>query len=104
MGNLPAPPYQFDVADYKCCDEAGWRWARLGEVRANLDKVKETLRDKEWHICCLLEGWSISGPGYDFKYSMECKEPKHKLIVKGGPELPPVEFRIEEYDEETEGH
>lgn len=101
--NRPAPPVEFDVAEYNCCGEGGWRMARIGEVRADMDKVKDVLCDKEWHICALVDG-SVSGPGYSHEICEECKEMGHKLMIKGGVEPPPAEFQVVEYHDATEGH
>ena len=80
LGGLQPPPVVFRIAEYAEETQGHWRMARIGDVKANEEKVHEVLADREWHICALVDG-SVSGPGYGYEIGEEVKELGHKLLV-----------------------
>lgn len=83
MVRIAAQNLTFSVEDYNVKRDESWRLATVDDVLDCFDGVKEILKDNEWYLCSLADGY-IGGAGFNYEISGDLKKHEHKLLVLVG--------------------
>tara|TARA_B110000285_G_C14822491_1_gene467177 strand:+ start:402 stop:614 length:213 start_codon:yes stop_codon:yes gene_type:complete len=57
----------FASGELKSKEDQGWYWMTYDQCHANMNKIRDILRNHAWHICALSDG-KVAGPGYNYDY------------------------------------